>query len=183
MDLTDEDILSKTAAGDSAALELLYDRYAPAVMGLALKMLGDYGAAEDVVQEAFWRVWRRADTFDRGRGAVLGWLFGITRNLCIDRLRQGSPLSSLDEVEARTPASAPDPEEPVWTALQHSQVRDAVLTLPLDQRTVIELAYFRGLTRQEIAQSEGLPLGTVHSRARLALRKLRESLQNSGYLD
>jgi RNA polymerase sigma-70 factor (ECF subfamily) len=153
-------------------------------MGLALKMLGDYSAAEDVVQETFWRVWRRAETFDIGRGAVLGWLFGITRNLCIDRLRQGRSDPSLDTIESRIPAAdQPGPDEPVWTALQHSQVRDAVLTLPADQRTVIELAYFRGLTRQQIAQSEGVPLGTIHSRARLALRKLRESLQDSGYLD
>jgi RNA polymerase sigma-70 factor (ECF subfamily) len=168
---------------------MLYDRYAPAVMGLALKMLGDRALAEEVVQETFWRVWRNADSFRAQRGSFPAWLFGIARNLTIDmcRRRKVRPQPARDDAEEQKIDRAPDPDvdvaESAWTAIKHTQVRTAMDVLPPAQRRVIELAYFGGLTRQEIAEATGEPLGTIHTRARLALQKLRETLQAQGFED
>lgn len=186
-ELSDEILLGRIAAGNSGALEVLYDRYAPAVMGLALKLTGDQVAAEEVVQETFWRAWRNAHTYQMQRGACSSWLFGIARNLTIDlyRRRKARPQVVLDEAEAQRIENTPDPDtdvaESVWTAIKHTQVRAAIGTLPDEQRRVIELAFFGGMTRQEIAQATGEPLGTVHTRARLALKKLRDTLQAEGF--
>jgi RNA polymerase sigma-70 factor (ECF subfamily) len=187
--LTDERLLAQTAAGDADALAVLYDRYAAAVLGLALKMLGERASAEEVVQETFWRAWRSAGTFQAQRGTFAGWLFGIARNLVIDLCRRRSvrPRPALDEAEAERIARAPDPEadvaESAWAAIRRIRVRAALAELPPAQRRVIELAYFGGLTRQEIAEATGEPLGTVHTRARLALQKLREMLRAQGIED
>ncbi|HKZ86070.1 MAG TPA: sigma-70 family RNA polymerase sigma factor [Anaerolineae bacterium] len=189
VDVTDESLLARAAAGDASALEALYDRYAPVVMGLALKMIGDRAAAEEIVQETFWRVWRNADAFRAQRGTATSWLFGIARNLIIDlcRRRKVRPQPAQSEDEARRVESAADPDsdvpESAWTSIKRRQVRAAMAQLPAAQRRVIELAYFGGMTRQEIAQAIGEPLGTVHTRARLALQKLRESLQAQGFED
>lgn len=184
----DERLIQLTAGGDANALEALYDRYAAMVMGLALKITGERATAEEVVQETFWRVWRNAAAFQRERGKLAGWLFGIARNLCIDQLRrrQVRPQPTQTEAEARQMDAVPDPAAPVadttLAAIQFQRTRAAVAAavsaLPPAQRQVIELAYFGGLTRQEIAQTTGEPLGTVHTRARLALLKLRETLKD-----
>lgn len=186
-DFSDEQLMARAAAGDAGALETLYERYAPAVMGLALKLVGDRAAAEEVVQETFWRVWRSADSFRPQRGAFPGWLFGIVRNLSVDffRRRKVRPQPALDDAEQqridRTPAPDSDVAEAAWIAIKRTQVRAALNELPAAQRTVIEMAYFRGMTRQEIAEATGEPLGTIHTRARLALQKLREALQAQGF--
>jgi RNA polymerase sigma-70 factor (ECF subfamily) len=177
----------QVAKGDAAALEMLYDQYSPAVMGLALKMLGDRATAEEIVQETFWKVWRSADTFRAQQGNFSSWLFGITRNLSIDswRRRKVRPQPVLDYDEEQQLEQNPDPDadvtEVTWLSMKHSQVRQALGTLPVNQREVVELAFFGGLTRQEIAETTGLPLGTVHTRARLGLQKLREALQEQGF--
>ncbi len=187
--IADEQLLAQAAGGDAAALEVLYDRYASAVMGLALKMMGDRAAAEEIVQETFWRVWRNADSFRAQRGTFPGWLFGIARNLTIDlcRRRQVRPQPALGVEEEQRVERAPDPDVDVaqaaWTAIKHAQVRAAMAELPPTQRRVIELAYFGGMTRQEIAEATGEPLGTIHTRARLALQKLRETLKAQGFED
>jgi len=184
---TDEHLLAQAAGGDPAALEILYDRYAPAVMGFALKMLSDRPAAEEVVQETFWRVWRSAESFRAQRGSFTGWLFGIARNQVIDlcRRRKVRPRPMVEDAEGGRADRAPDPDadvaESAWTAIKHTQVRAAMADLPPAQRRVIELAYFGGMTRQEIAGVTGEPLGTIHTRARLALQKLRETLQAQGF--
>jgi RNA polymerase sigma-70 factor (ECF subfamily) len=186
-ELSDEQLLAQIAAGSPGALEVLYDRYAPAVLGLALKLTSDQVAAEEVVQETFWRAWRNAHTYQTQRGACSSWLFGIARNLTIDlyRRRKARPQTLLDDASDQRFENVPDPDadvaESVWTAIQHTQVRAAVNSLPDEQRQVIELAFFAGMTRQEIAEMTGEPLGTVHTRARLALKKLREALQSEGF--
>mgnify|MGYP005864954267 CR=1 FL=1 len=185
----DTELLEQVIAGDSAALELLYDRYAAAVLGLAFKMLGDRTLAEEVTQETFWRVWRSAETFQSRQGKFSSWLFGITRNLCIDswRRRQVRPQPVADPAvepdSGQLPDTSLDVAETAWTAIKHKQVRAALEALPPVQRHVIELAYFWGMTRQEIADQTNVPLGTVHTRARLALQKLREALKEQGFED
>jgi len=186
-DLGDEFLIKRAAAGDAPALEMLYDRYAPIVMGLIVKLTGDPAAAEEIVQETFWRVWRNARSFRDQRGAFSSWLFGIARNLAVDFFRRRSvrPQPARDEIEQERIDRAPDPEgdvpEAAWLAIQRRQVRAALNDLPPAQRSVIEMAYFRGMTRQEIAEATGEPLGTVHTRARLALQKLREALKAQGF--
>lgn len=188
-DLTDEQLMTQAANGDPAALEALYDRYASAVMGLAMKIIGDRATAEEVVQETFWRAWRSADSFRAGRGPFPGWLFGIARNLAIDlwRRRKTRPQPALDGDGDPQIERLPDPESDVaemaWLSVKQTQVRAALAGLPDAQRQVIELAYFNGLTRQEIAEATGEPLGTIHTRARLGLQKLRESLRTQGLDD
>ena len=182
---SDEQLIAQVARGDTAAYEMLYDRYSSAGMGLALKITGDQSLAEEVVQETFWRVWRKADLFQNQRGAFTSWFFGITRNLSIDMLRrqrtQGQPADQAEQLIEQVPDPSPGVSETVWLRSKHEQMRAAVETLPKEQRYVIEMAYFRGMTRQEIASATGEPLGTIHTRARLALQKLREELQMQGF--
>lgn len=187
---SDEQIMQQVTQGDAEALEMLYDRYAAAVMGMALKMLnGDRTTAEEIVQETFWRVWKRSGSFDAQAGAFSGWLFGITRNLCIDtwRRRKSRPQPVFGEDDVEQVKNQPDPAanvaEAVWTSIKHAHVKGAMNVLPEEQREVIELAYFWGLTRQEISETLGVPLGTVHTRARLALEKLRVALKRQGLTD
>lgn len=178
--------MKRVANGDAAALETLYEQYAPAVMGLALKMLGDRASAEEIVQETFWRVWRNAESFREQQGTFSTWLFGITRNLSVDTWRRGKarPQPIFDHEETQLEHN-PDPQvdvpETAWTTIKHVQVRQALTGLPSAQREVVEMAFFWGLTRQEIAEKIGVPLGTVHTRARLGLQKLREALQEQGF--
>lgn len=187
--LNDETLLARVARGDTASFEALYDRYASAVMGTALRITGDRSLAEEAVQEAFWRVWRGADSFRAQRGTVAGWLLGIARNLSIDLCRRrsarppASPAGGVDQPIDRVADPEMDVPEAAWSAIKHQQVRAAMSTLSAEQRRVIELAYFGGLTHQEIATASGEPLGTIHTRARLALRRLRESLQAQGFDD
>ncbi len=181
---SDEQLIAQVMRGDTAAYEMLYDRHSAVVMGLALKITGDAATAEEVVQETFWRVWRKADSFNAQRGAFTSWFFGIVRNLSIDMLRrqktQAQPAAETDDIVERAVDPSANVADIAWTEIKHQQVRAAIETLPSDQRQVIVMAYFRGMTRQEIAQASGEPLGTVHTRARLALQKLREVLQNEG---
>ncbi len=188
-EITDEQLIARTVRGDVAAFELIYDRYAPTVMGLALRVVADRALAEEVVQETFWRVWRNAASFQGQRGAFAGWLLGITRNLAIDVCRRRSvrPQVLLDDADEspieRVPDQSADVAESAWTAIKYQQVYAALSDLPPEQRRVIELAYFGGLTRQEIAAKTGEPLGTIHTRARLALKKLRAALLAQGFED
>ena len=186
--LSDEVLASQVAKGDSAALETLYDRHSATVLGLTLKILGERAAAEDVLQETFWRVWKSADTFQPQRGSFSGWLFRIARNLAIDMYRRRSVRPQpfvADEESGSVLDRTPDPDMDVAaqavSALETKQVRSAMSLLPGVQRQVIEMAYFYGMTRQEIAEATGEALGTIHTRARLALQKLREELERQKF--
>ena len=186
--LSDEILASQVARGSSAALEALYDRHSATVFGLTLKILGDRAAAEDVLQETFWRVWKSAETVQPQRGSFSGWLFRIARNLAIDMYRRRSvrpqPIVGDEEsgsVLDRTPDPDMDVAAQAVSALETKQVRSAMSLLPGVQRQVIEMAYFYGMTRQEIAEATGEALGTIHTRARLALQKLREELERQKF--
>jgi RNA polymerase sigma-70 factor (ECF subfamily) len=176
----DEVLLARIANGDSLALGELYDRYARLAIGVAYRVLGEHGASEDVVQEAFLAVWRRVDSFDASRGTVRSWLLTIVRNGAVDRRRgrhaRALQDAALDDVAFRL--ATPDEEtfDTVAASVEAERIREALMMLPPDQREAIELAYFGGLTHQEIAERTGAPLGTVKGRMRLGLHKLRNSL-------
>ena len=177
----DDRLLAQVAAGDRRAFETLYDRYAAIVFGLALRMLGDRSSAEEAVQEIFWRVWQRLGSFDRSR-AFAPWLFGIAHNYCIDELRRRKvrPQPVYEDDEHPVLSSIPDESDVGDTAIQAEQqrtVRAAIDQLPDEQRQALLLAYYGGLTQQEIAARLGNPLGTVKTRMRLGLQKLRALLE------
>ncbi len=177
----DDQLITRAVAGDRGAFESLYDRYSAAVFGVALKMLGDREVAEDAVQEIFWRVWRRLASFDRSR-AFAPWLFGIAHNYCIDELRRRKvrPQPVYEDDDHPILSDIPDDVdvgEAAALADQRRILREALEQLPEEQRQALLLAYYGGLTQQEIAARLGNPLGTVKTRMRLGLQKLRALLQ------
>jgi RNA polymerase sigma-70 factor, ECF subfamily len=181
----DAELIARVVQRNRDALALLYDRYANLALGLAVKIVGERTIGEEVVQEAFWRVWQRAATFNKERGSFSSWLFGIVYHLAIDELRRRRGQPARVELREGTeyPSTLRDTTEVVdhvWSNVRSGQIRTAVTQLPDPQRTVIEMAYFEGLTRQEIAERLHEPLGTIHTRARLALLKLRDSLADLG---
>lgn len=186
MNLADEQLMAKVVAGDSAALETLYDRYAASLMGVVLRIVKERTVAEEIVQETFWRVWDKADSFAADRGKFSTWMYSIGRRLAIDYTRRQKirPQAARSEAEEEIMLREPDGESNVVeTAVLHfeqERVRSALTVLSPEQFEVIELAYFKGLTRQEIAQATDTPLGTVHTRARLGLQKLRSALEGAG---
>jgi RNA polymerase sigma-70 factor, ECF subfamily len=184
--LSDEVLIARVTRGDKTALETLYDRYASSVLGLSLKVIGNQALAEDVLQETFWRVWQSAATYQSQRGSFASWLFRIARSLAIDahRRRRVRPQTISETVDANPILDEiPDPEMDVPEQAQShflaQQMRNALRSLPREQRQVIEMAYFYGMTRQEIAEATGEALGTIHTRARLGLQKLRKELEKS----
>lgn len=177
---SDEAVLAAIQQRDDAALGELYDRYGRLAFGLAYRILGERGVAEDVVQDAFLSVWRRASSFQAGRGSARSWLMSIVHNAAIDRrrgrYRREQSDVQLDDVAYRLETDAEETFAVVAEGIAAEQVRVALDELPLEQRQAIELAYFGGLTHQEIADRTVTPLGTVKSRMRLGLRKLRTLL-------
>jgi RNA polymerase sigma-70 factor (ECF subfamily) len=187
-DAPDETLVTQVARGNQAALEVLYERYASRVLGLSLKIIADQALAEDILQETFWRVWQGASTFQSQLGPFTSWLFRIARNLAIDAYRRQSvrpqavvSANGRDPILDETPDPNMDVAEQAQTLLQSQQMRKALASLPDVQRQVIEMAYFYGMTRQEIAAATGEALGTVHTRARLALQKLRGELEREEF--
>jgi RNA polymerase sigma-70 factor (ECF subfamily) len=175
----DRALVARIESRDAEALALLYDRHAGRLMGLAHRILGDTGEAEEILQEVFLHVWRAATTFDPSRGPVLAWLLVATRSRSIDRLRSRRPgksagMTSLEE--APETASREDVEADAASREWEAQCRAVIAELPEDQRRALELAYFEGLTHQEIAERTATPLGTVKTRVRLGLMKLRERI-------
>ncbi len=177
---SDEAVLAAIQQRDDAALGMLYDRYGRLAFGLAYRILGEPGVAEDVVQEAFLSVWRRASSFQAGRGSARAWLMSIVHNAAIDRrrgrYRREQTDVQLDDVAYRLETDTDDMFAVVAEGIAAEQVRAALDELPPEQRQAIEMAYFSGLTHQEIAERTGTPLGTVKSRMRLGLKKLRTLL-------
>ena len=177
-EIDDSALITAIAAGDSNALEQLYDRYSAVVYRVALRMLKNRELAEDVVQEVFWRVWRRSESFANDRGRVTQWLFGIAHNLCIDELRRmrSRPTPIYEDVEHPVIQQLIDEQTDVpamaWTAEQRRVIIEAMSELPEAQRQAIALAYFGGLSHQEIATKLSRPLGTIKTRVRLGLQKL-----------
>ena len=181
----DDALISRIAGGDEHALGALYDRWSPLVFSLCVHILGDDDEAEEAVEETFWQAWRQAERYDASRGAASTWLTTIARSRALDRLRAArrrreDTMSTLSETaRAAIDATArrgEDPERGAELAERRALVRQALLVLPPEQREVLELAYFRGLSQTEIAEHTGQPLGTIKTRVRLAMEKLRDRL-------
>ena len=175
MHLADKDLISLVGQGDPEAFVTLYDRHGRAAYSLAYRMMGEKQAAEDLLQDAFLKLWRSATSYRADRGSVRTWLLSIIHNRGIDQLRS---LASLRKTQEKIQASAPksQPSEAFaesWRNSQREQVREALSTLPSEQLKILELAYFSWYTHVEIAELLDLPLGTVKGRMRLGLKKIR----------
>jgi RNA polymerase sigma-70 factor, ECF subfamily len=176
--LEDPNLLAKIAEGDRTALSQLYDQYSRLIYAIAWKSLNSVEDCEEVVLEVFAQVWRIADRFDADKGTPSQWIFTLARSRILDRLRKIQRLNKVNTVIAAEkeivfPTCSVDPLESVEIAERQQQVLAALRQIPLEQRQVIEMAYYQGLTHTEIATATGLSLGTVKTRLRLGLSKLR----------
>lgn len=176
---SDRDLLDRIAARDAAALGELYDRYGRTVFGVLYRALGAPEPAEEVTQDVFSAVWHRATTYREDRGSVRTWLFAIARNAGIDWRRTKGRRVELEVVidEAAKLIDEQRIDDAVIARERSQQVRAAVACLPEEQRVVLSLAFWSGLSQREIAERTGAPIGTVKSRVRLGMLKLRENLR------
>lgn len=174
---TDAVLLERIARSDEGALSQLYDRHSRLMFGLILRLVRDRGHAEEVLQEVFFSVWSKAQSYDASVGTPVAWLVRLARNRGIDRLRANAvrvrTLESVDEQPA-----ADTPEGAAILGEQRDVVCGALARLPAEQRTLIEHAYFLGLTQSELAAHFDLPLGTVKTRVRTGMKSLRDQLAN-----
>lgn len=173
--------MARLAMRDIRAFEALYDRYGTLVYSMALRVVGDAQLAEDIAQEVFLRVWRRPDHYLPQRGRFAAWLLSVARNAAVDQVRTRSRRrrheTASEEPERELPADeGQDPALMAQLADERQKVRRALTSLPLEQRRVIEMAYYGGYTQQEIAAMLSQPLGTVKTRIRLGMQKLRATL-------
>ncbi len=163
-------------SGDPSALAELYDRYSSVVYAVALRVLGDTGAAEDVLQEVFLQLWRNPGAFDAARGSLGAWLAVITRNRAIDSLRKRRPETDIEDVVVSV---APDLAGQTDRSRAAEKVRGVLGTMPPAQRSALEMAYFEGMSHSEIADKTGEPLGTIKTRIRAGLILLRKAFQST----
>ncbi|HEY3080481.1 MAG TPA: sigma-70 family RNA polymerase sigma factor [Chloroflexota bacterium] len=183
----DEELIGLVALRDERALERLYEKYGRAIYSLVLRMLRDPGRAEEVAQEVFLRVWRRPTSYVAGRGPFATWLLSVAHHRAVDELRARRhdplPIDPLDGAGVDVPDEGEDLDELAWVRERRGTIRHALSALPDAQRAAIELAYFGGLTQREIADRLGQPLGTIKTRMRLAMQKLRGSLTDLAAVD
>ena len=183
--VTDVQLAQQLAAGDVEALEVLYDRYGALAYSVSVRVLGDPGKAEDVVQEVFLKVWTNAARFDGGKGSLRTWLLTAVRNRSIDQLRGRGAHERLEkEIPDFVSAAGPgaDPWREVSLSIEREAVRQAVDSLPSDQKQAVELAYFGGYSHPEIAAMVRVPLSTVKGRMRLGMEKLHSYLLGKGFV-
>jgi RNA polymerase sigma factor (sigma-70 family) len=183
--LEDAALLTAVGTGDEGALETLYGRYGGTCFALARRILDDNQLAEDVVQQVFTALWKGSG-FDIRRGAVSTWLMSVTHHKSIDVLRREAPRRrrlASEQALLEVAVAGPGPDEQAWLRMRAERTRDALKTLPPEQRELLLLAYYGGYTQTEIANLTGLPLGTVKSRTLSAMRKLRALLAGSVDVD
>lgn len=176
----DAALIRRICDADEAALGELYDRWMRSLYSLVMQLLKDADDAEDVVEETFWQAWRKASAYEPARGAVSTWLLTIGRRKALDRLRarrrHGNEQPGDDQTLASIASPEPDPSQDAEGSELRKHVAAAMMELPAEQREVLELGYFSGLSQTEIADRTGHPLGTVKTRMRLGMQKLREPL-------
>ena len=183
--LDDAALIALVAKRDEAALAELYDRYSRLVFSVAVRVVGQRQLAEEVTLDAFQNVWQAAATFRQDRGRFATWLMSVARHRAIDELRrlgvrpEGNSVD-LDQSAADNAARSDSIEDRVWLDQRRAAVRSALAELPDPQRRALELAYFGGLTQQEIAERLNTPLGTIKTRMRMGMQKLRRVLDDSG---
>jgi RNA polymerase sigma-70 factor (ECF subfamily) len=175
------ELVRRMAAGDETALGALYDRYSPLLHAVVLRIVGDAADAEEVLEETFWQAWRQAGRYEESRGGLSTWLVMIARSRAVDRVRARRRVREERWDELPEPVADPsDIGDSPFESARADELRRivgrALAGLPAEQRQAVELAYFRGMSQTEIAEATGQPLGTVKTRARLALQKLREAL-------
>jgi RNA polymerase sigma-70 factor (ECF subfamily) len=174
---SDAELLHAVARGDESALAALYDRYNSILLGLLLRILHSRSEAEDVLQEVFLQIWQRAANFDEARGRGFTWMVTLARSRAIDRLRSLQSRQRADDTALRdAPEAVGDASQDAYHSEQREIVRAALAEIPEEQRRALLLAYFEGLTQSEIAARLGQPLGTVKTRMRSGMSKLRELL-------
>lgn len=176
----DRELMEQLAAGDSQALGILYDRHAGRVMALLVRMLRERAAAEDLLQEVFWSLWRHAGSYNANAESALPWLLVMARNRALDQLR-GARRRHETGLEENGPAAdiaavEPGIEEKLWTGQRLELLRRQIALLAPQERQVLELAYFDGMTQSEISAKLGQPLGTVKTWSRTGLQKLRKAV-------
>lgn len=184
--LKDDELMQRLCARDLGAFEHLYDRYGDLVYSVVLRVVADTYAAEDVTQDVFLRLWRKPEQFDVARGKLVTWLLSIARNRSIDERRSHSrrlrhealPPTTEEEDVLPSGDDRDDPALATVVADDRRAVRRALEVLPPEQKLAIHLAYFGGLTQQEIANKLGQPLGTVKTRIRLGMQKMRTALES-----
>lgn len=182
-EMSDEALLNAIADGSAWAMESLYQRYSRILYSLAYRMVADHQVAEDLLQDAFIAVWRRATSFTPSAGAARSWLISILHHRTIDYLRRVRRRAAiqeapLEDIEFDETIATPDAWEEAWRSVRSAQVREALMQIPTEQRLVIELAYFQGWTHSEIAEGTHTPLGTVKARMRLGLQRLKRHLED-----
>ena len=184
-ELSDEVLIRAIAGGAVWAMEPLYQRYSRILYSLVYRMVSDHQITEDLLQDAFLSVWKRATSYSPQAGAVRSWLISIAHNRTIDYLRGVRRRSVIKEatwedVERDERTAQPDAWEGAWQSIQSDKVREALMKLPTEQRMVIELAYFQGWTHSEIAEGCQIPLGTVKARMRLGIMHMKRVLVQMG---
>jgi RNA polymerase sigma-70 factor (ECF subfamily) len=165
-------LVSAIGSGDEQAMTQLYERYSSIVYSVALRVLGDTAAAEDILQEVFMQLWRSPEVFDATRGSLPGWLAVITRNRAIDSLRKRRPEADITDVIV---SIEPDLAGAAQSTRALEKIRGTLGGMPASQRSALEMAFFEGLTHTEIAEKTGEPLGTVKTRIRSGLLTLRKA--------
>jgi RNA polymerase sigma factor (sigma-70 family) len=178
-DRRDRDLIERVSGGDHGAFSELYRRYSASAFGLARRIVGDQTMAEEVLQEVFLSLWRRAGAFDPARGSVRSWLFAQIHHRSVDVVRREEAERRRSRTTTNLDVTEEDVEnviEESWLSARRENVRSALAGLSAEQRRVIELAYYGGLTQTQVADAMGVPLGTVKSRTLAAMRRLRQLL-------
>lgn len=178
MQISDAELVRAIARGDEQAFASLYRRYSPTLLGFLIRILDSLPEAEDVLQEVFVHVWQRAADFDETRGRVFTWLATIARSRAVDRIRASGTRDRLEaKASHERPADVADAVDDAIRREQREELLDALDSIPEGQRDALLLAYFEGFSQSEIAERTGAPLGTVKTRTRDGLRKLRDLLR------
>jgi len=170
----DHRLIARIRSGDETAMTELYEHYSRIVYAVALRVLADAAGAEDVLQEVFMQLWRSPQLFDSARGSLAAWLAVVTRHRAIDFLRKRRPTTDVSDLQMFTDAHL---DEHVFRHTAMEKVRGVLNSLPQEQRSALDMAFFAGLTHSEIASKTGLPLGTIKTRIRTALMSLRKVME------